>query len=465
MMFRESEKIHFVGIGGVGMSGIAELLLGMGFRVSGSDIQDSAAVKKLKKLGARIRIGHSENNYNTVNVVVISSAVSRSNPEVKKARILGIPVIPRAEMLAELMRLKQGIAVAGTHGKTSTTSILGSIMMQAGLDPTTIIGGKFLNIGSNARSGKGEYLICEADESDGSFLRLSPIISIVTGIDNDHMDFYKDMDHLRSTFLEFMDKVPFYGFTVLNGDDGNVRKVMKRLDKIHYTYGFESRNDFVLSGGTAGPRGMTFSMSRKRKSMGKFLFPGYGRHGIQNAAASVIVAHELGVPLPVIRKGLSSFRGVGRRMEKIGSIKGITVYDDYAHHPTELNTTIKAFRMIPAGRRIGIFQPHRYSRTRALAKEFQPVFRGLDRLIVTDVYAASEKPLKGVTGDLIAKGVTNVRQVDYIPNRVHVADILLPDLKENDLVITFGAGDVYKTGREILQKLMDRKQNGKIRSV
>ena len=453
-MFRNAKNIHFVGIGGVGMSGIAELLLTLKFKVSGSDIRKNDTVKRLKKLGAKIYIGHKEENVNKkVDVVVMTSAVNFKNPELKKARQLKIPVIQRAEMLAELMRLKQGIAVAGTHGKTTTTSILGSILNEAGIDPTTIVGGKFFNIGTNAQYGKGDYLLCEADESDGSFLHLSPIISIVTNIDNDHLDYYKTEENLQNTFLEFINRVPFYGFAVLNGDDKNIKKLFPKIHKKYYTYGFTKNNEFLPKNIKIHTNGVSFTLERKGKKIGVFHINKFGKHYVLNAVASIVVALELGISVSKIAQGLEKFKGVGRRMEYIGESNDVIIYDDYAHHPTELKATIQAFRMIPAKRRIGIFQPHRYSRTKLLADEFSQSFGGLDELIITDIYPASEKPIKGISSKTIYSKIKNVPKIIYIKNKKEIAKKMIEHVKPGDLVISLGAGDVTKIGRELFNYL------------
>ena len=456
-MFIRSEKIHFVGIGGVGMSGIAETLLRLGFSISGSDVAESPVLKRLRQGGAVVHVGHRASNVKGQDVVVVSSAIDTSNPEIREARKRMIPVIPRAEMLAELMRLKKGIAVAGTHGKTTTTSMLGNILQKAGLDPTTIVGGKFLNIGGNARYGRGEYLVCEADESDGSFLRLSPIVNIVTNIDNDHMDFYKTWENLRGAFRMFINLVPFYGFSVVCGDDSQVRRVLKDASKIYHTYGFGEKNDYRATGLEAGKDGMSFDLGCKGRKLGRFHVPRFGRHSVLNAMAAAIVAINLNVPPAKIREGLSAFLGVGRRMEFLGEAEGIRVYYDYGHHPTEIRSTIEAFRLIPAKRRIGLFQPHRYSRTKLLAKEFGSAFAGLDMLVVTDIYAASEAPIKGITGRSIADRVTGVKKVLYVQDKKGIPAAVLPLLEEGDMVVTFGAGDIYKTGHGLLDLLKKRR--------
>ncbi len=453
MMFHKAECIHFIGIGGVGMSGIAELLIVSGFKVCGSDISESQTIQKLRKAGAHVFIGHRKENVVSPDVVVISSAVAKDNPEIIRAKELGIPVIPRAEMLAELMRLKKGIAVAGTHGKTTTTSILGNIMNSAGWDPTTVVGGKFLNIGSNARFGKGEYFVCEADESDGSFMKLSPIVSIVTNIDNDHMDYYGNEDNLRATFTAFMNEVPFYGFSVLCGDDPNIRKVLKNVNKNHVTYGLGNHNDFMAKNIKPETTGMGYDLFFKGKKISRFSIPRFGMHSVLNSMAAVIVCLKLEMKVSEIRKGLSSFKGVGRRMELTGTAGGVTVFDDYAHHPTELKTTIEAFKLVPAKRRIGIFQPHRYTRTQLLADQFSKAFGGLDELVITEIYAASEKPIKGVTAKMIADNVKNVKKVFYIADKSQIASKMAGHLAKGDLVITFGAGDIYKMGTELLHLL------------
>jgi UDP-N-acetylmuramate--alanine ligase len=454
-MFVTDERAHFVGIGGVGMSGIAECLLRLGFSVSGSDAADSPSVKRLRDAGARVYIGHDAAKLGRPAVVVVSSAVKKDNPEVVAALKAGIPVIQRAEMLAELMRLRKGIAIAGTHGKTTTTCLVGSVFQSAGLDPTTIVGGKFFNIGSNARYGKGEYLVCEADESDGSFLRLTPIVGVVTNIDNDHMDYYGTEDRLVEAFRSFVHLVPFYGCAVVCGDDLLVRRAIKGATKNCFSYGFGARNDYTASDVKTASDGMSFRVQFRGRSLGRFLIRRFGRHMVLNALAAVAVSHRLELDMDRVRKGLAGFQGVGRRMELVGNARGVTVYDDYAHHPTEIKATLSAFRMMrpKGGRAIGIFQPHRYSRTKLLAAEFGDAFRGLDILIMTDIYAASERPLKGVDGRLIASRVKGVKKVIYVRDKSEIPATVIPLLRPKDMLITLGAGDIYKTGREIFSRL------------
>lgn len=458
-MFIASGSVHFIGIGGVGMSGIAECLLSLGFKVSGSDISNSPTIEKLRKAGARIFIGHRPSNLDHPTVVVVSSAIKSDNVELKAALSAKIPVISRAEMLAELMRLKKGIAVAGTHGKTTTTSLIGSIFQYAGLDPTTIVGGRFLNIKGNARYGKGEYLICEADESDGSFLHLSPVVAIVTNIDNDHMDYYQNEDKLIETFRSFIRLVPFYGFAVVCGDDPNVRKAIVGVTKNIYTYGFNKKNDFVIVNKKIKENGMSFKVLFKKKSLGEFFVKRFGDHVALNSIAAVASSFLLGVDILKIRKGLASFQGVSRRMENIGNACKIEIYDDYAHHPTEIKATLSSLLMMkPENRKIGIFQPHRYTRTKLLQNEFALAFKGLDLLFITDIYPASEKPIEGISGRNIFSKIKGIKKVFYIPEKKEIAKKVLNYLQPKDVVITIGAGDIYKTAYELLELLKEKEK-------
>lgn len=448
----KTETVHFIGIGGSGMNGIARVLLTLGYRVRGSDLAASETTRGLVRAGARIFIGHRRSHVRGSDVVVYSSAVDRNNPEMREARERGIPVIPRAEMLSELMRLKRGVAVAGTHGKTTTSSLIGHIFLAAGLKPTVLIGGKVLNMGAHARLGKGDFLICEADESDGSFLKLSPESVVVTNIDNDHLDYYGSMKNLESAFVHFINKVPFYGFAVLCRDDRRLRTLFPQIKRRVITYGFSPDSDFVIVKENA----LTFRLKSAEGVFGPVRMNKPGSHNMQNTAAAVITGLEFGLPLRDILKAVSGYRGVERRMELLGTARGIRVMDDYGHHPTEIKATLEAVssRRGP-GRLIVIFQPHRYSRTRLLYKEFARVFRKADILFITDVYAAGEKRIPGVTGRLIQERTRKYNRRDnyYVPALKQIPERIRKLARPGDLVLTLGAGDIKFLGKEILMRL------------
>lgn len=413
-MFRgKVRKVHFIGIGGSGMNGIAELLLNQGYTITGSDIKENQATQRLKELGAKIYIGHSEENVKDVDVVVYSSAVKMDNPEILKARSLGIPTIPRGEMLAELMRFKYGIAVGGSHGKTTTTSMIGTILGMTGLDPTVVIGGKLSTFGSNAKLGRGEFLVAESDESDGSFLKLTPIIVTINNIDLEHIGFYRDLEEIKEAFVSFANKVPFYGAVALNIDDPNVRSILGRIEKKVIKFGLSEE-------ATVRAVGLETKDGRY-----KFRVDGYsevhlsvpGKHNVYNALASISVALELGIPFCVVKEALESFKNASRRFELKHS-GAITVVDDYAHHPTELRATLSAARdNYPDRRLIAVFQPHRYSRLKTLFDEFSKSFSVPDIVVITEVYSAGEQPIENISGELLAECVSSKRdRVYYVRN-------------------------------------------------
>src|SRR5919108_5728306 len=441
-MFRKIQHIHLVGIGGAGMSGIAEVLLTLGYKVTGSDLQASETTRRLEELGGRIFIGHHESNIGQAQVVVISSAVSRTNPEVLAAQQKVIPVIPRAEMLAELMRLKYGIAIAGAHGKTTTTSMVAAVLGQAGLDPTIVIGGKVNALGSHARLGRGDLLVAEADESDGSFLKLSPTIVAVTNIDREHLDHYGTMQRLEEAFLEFINRVPFYGLAVLCLDDSRIRAMLPRVLKRYHTYGLEQApggqcpdyraTDIVLKKGETD-----FRAFHRERNLGPFRLSIPGRHNVVNALAAVAIGLELDVPIDLVRRGLAMFTGVERRFQVRGEKNGIMVVDDYGHHPTEIRATLSAAKQGWGQRVIVLFQPHRYTRTRDLMDEFATAFNDADILFMTDIYAASEQPIPGVTGARLAEAVKGAghRAVTYVEHKQDLAATVLPMVRPGDLVL------------------------------
>ncbi len=453
-MRRRVEHIHFVGIGGIGMSGIAEVLLNLGYKITGSDLNDTEITKRLKSLGVGIFLGHKGENVSGADVVVTSTAVRPDNPEVIKAHELGIPVIPRAEMLAELLKMKFSIAVSGTHGKTTTTSMIATVLASGGLDPTMVIGGKLGSIGSNARLGSGEVIVAEADESDGSFLKLGPCIAVITNIDREHLDFYRDIADIKEAFVKFANIVPFYGATVLCQDDPYAREIIPAVKRRLITYGMETPAEYrarqwVFEGGVS-----QFKVLHHEEPLGEVKLHVPGRFNVLNALAAIAVARELGLGMEEICRGLEAFRGVQRRLEVKGKKGGITVVDDYGHHPTEIRETLRAARELWGGRLVVIFQPHRYTRTKALYRDFLTAFDMADVLIVTDIYAASEDPIPGVNSaslcnDMRARG----KNVVYISDFNEVVSYLLKVARAGDVVITQGAGNVWQVGEKFLQAL------------
>ena len=455
-MYGKIEKIHFVGIGGIGMSGIAEVLLNLGYKVSGSDLRGSDITERLTSQGAEIGIGHKAENLQNVDVVVISSAVHDDNPEVVEATRLHVPVIPRAEMLAELMRMKFGIAIAGTHGKTTTTSMAASILGHAGIDPTIVIGGKLNAIGTNARLGQGKFLLAEADESDGSFLVLSPTIAVVTNIDADHLDHYSGIDEIKETFVKFINKVPFYGLAVLCLDDPNIRSILPLVKKRYLTYGLSAQADIRATHVRHDGFNTSFVAHYKGYRLGEVSFPMPGSHNVLNAMACIAVALELDVPFIAIQEGFAQFGGVGRRFQVKGEPRGIMVVDDYGHHPAEIKATLAAARQgWPERRIVAAFQPHRYTRTHELFSEFVTAFYDADVLILTDVYAAGEKPIAGATAERLALEIRRHGQKDvtHIADRERIPEHLSGIVREGDIVITLGAGNLWQQG-EALVKLL-----------
>jgi len=455
-MFKRYRHIHFVGIGGIGMSGIAEILLNLGYRVSGSDQRRTETVERLERLGAKVFIGHAAANVEGVHVLVYSSAVSRDNVEVQAARQQQIPTIPRAEMLAELMRLKYGIAVAGTHGKTTTTSMVGAVLAEGRYDPTIVVGGRVTNLGSNARLGQGDYLVAEADESDGSFLKLAPTIAVVTTIDAEHLDHYGSLEAVREAFLTFVNKVPFYGAVVLCLDQPNIQMLIPHVEKRIVPYGLESGAELVarrlkLSGMTS-----RFDVYHRGTRLGECTLQIPGRHNVLNALAAVGVGLDLEIPFPTIQKALASFAGVQRRFQIRGTAGGVTVVDDYGHHPAEVRATLAAAKAGFDSRVVTVFQPHRYSRTLHLRQEFLTAFNQADVLVVMDIYAAGETPIPGVSAADLAEGIRahGHRNVTYLgSDRARIVDYVCEISRPGDLVLTLGAGDVSQLGSDILRRL------------
>lgn len=455
-MFRKTQRIHFVGIGGSGMSGIAELLINLGYNVSGSDTTVSESTERLSRLGAKIFIGHDAKNLNNAQVVVISSAVSQGNVEIMEARAKKIPVIPRAEMLAELMRLKHGIAIGGTHGKTTTTSMVDAVLAGGNLDPTSVIGGILKSLNTGAKLGKGDFLVAEADESDGSFLKLSPTIVVVTSLDNDHLDFYKNMDEAKSAFLNFINHTPFYGVSILCLDDDNIQSLIPHIEKRFITYGLKGQADYTVKNIQMSWELTSYFVYYHGKELGKINIKMPGIHNVQNSLAAMVVGLELDVPFESIAQSLGEFSGIKRRLQMKSDKNNILVIDDYGHHPEEIKITLRTLREIYKEKRIiVVFQPHRYTRTQLLLKDFFTSFYDADLLIIAPIYPAGEEPIKGINSSLICKGVMEHGQKNVLmmDDKKKVVEYLSHNVKANDVVLTLGAGDIWKVGDELIKKL------------
>ncbi len=455
--FGKAKHIHFVGIGGIGMSGIAELLLNLGYEVSGSDIQDSPVTARLAHLGGKIFHGHKRENIGEADVVVYSSAVLRDNPEILEARERYIPVIPRAEMLAELMRLKYGVAIAGAHGKTTTTSMIASILTSGTLDPTVVIGGR-LDIwgGSNAKLGQGDILVAETDESDGSFMALSPTIAVVTNMDYEHVDYYGDMNAIRRAFISFINKIPFYGLAVICLDNEEIQGIIPHLRKRYITYGTNSQADLRATNIERGKLEVSFEVLYHNESLGRVLVGMPGNHNVLNALAAIGVGQELDIPMRDIKEGLKSLGGLARRFQLRGEKRGILLVDDYGHHPTEISATLETAKECwPEKRLVVVFQPHRYTRTKALYDRFTICFNQADVLIVAPIYPAGESPMEGVDAEWLCQGIKEHghREVTLCHNKDEILQVLLSHVVPGDLVMTLGAGDIYHVGEELLKKL------------
>src|SRR5499425_3040969 len=464
-MFRRIQHVHFVGIGGIGMSGIAEVLVNLGFRVSGSDLKRSSVTDRLQQMGVEISEGHSATNVGHPHVVVRSTAVRDDNPEIIEAHRRSIPVIPRAEMLAELMRLKpHTVAVAGSHGKTSTTSMVATVLGSAGLDPTFVIGGVVRAYRSNARLGKSDLIVAEADESDRSFLMLTPTIAVVTNIDREHMDYYHDMDDVRACFASFVNKVPFYGSSVLCLDDPNVQAIIPLLERRRMTYGLSAQADVSAHGIRYDNNfGSTFSVWRGSDVIGDLTLHVPGMHNVYNALAAIAVGFELEVSFEKICEALNSFTGAGRRFQAKGEVNGVLVVDDYGHHPTEVRATLAAAKLGSGGRRIVVlFQPHRYTRTHDLMQEFARSFNNADVLFITDIYAASEDPIEGVDSEALTAAIKRFghKDVNYLGALDNAASILRDHVQPGDLVLTLGAGTVNRVSDQLLFLLRDHGSDG-----
>ncbi len=455
-MFFKPQPVHFTGIGGIGMSGLAEVLLELGYRVTGSDLRMSPVTERLTRLGATIYEGHAAENVAGANAVVVTSAARADNPEIAEARRRGIPVIPRGELLAELMRLKFGVAIAGSHGKTTTTSMVASILTHAGLDPTVVVGGLSATMrGSNARVGKSPYLVVESDESDGSFLKLAPILAIVTNIDREHLDHYADLAQIKTAFIEFVNKVPFYGAAILCLDDENVQKILPSVKRRIITYGASAQADLRITHSSAGHLASEFHIARGTQDLGSFHLNVPGAHNISNATAAIAVALELDVPVETIREGLAQFAGVDRRFQIKGTERGVTVIDDYGHHPTEIRATLAAARACSFGRVHVLFQPHRYTRTQALMDEFAQAFHQADSVHLLDIYAASETPIEGVSSKTLAELIESYghRGAHYVGAMPDGVAAVVAAAAPGDAIITLGAGNVSQAAGLILEKL------------
>jgi UDP-N-acetylmuramate--alanine ligase len=466
-MFAKIQQIHFVGIGGIGMSGIAEVLLNLGYKVSGSDLKSSAVTQRLAGMGATVFEGHRAENIAGAEVVVTSSAISTENPEVAEAHTLHVPVIQRAEMLAELMRLKYGIAIAGMHGKTTTTSMVAAVLAAGGLDPTVVVGGRVDAMGSNARLGKSQYLVAEADESDRSFLKLSPILSVVTNIDREHMDCYRNMRDVKKTFLEFMDRVPFYGMIVACNDDPPLRRLLPEVQRRILTYGTKRGSDFWIKLSAANPATANtpgtgqplsrFRVTYRKTDLGEFTLHVPGAHNVLNATAAIAVGVGLDVGVDAIRAALDQFRGVDRRFQLRGRVADVSVIDDYGHHPTEIRATLAAARQCGFRKVHVVFQPHRYTRTRDLIEEFTQAFGDADSLFVLDIYAASEKPIDGISGEALAQAIREKggKHAQYTGSFADAVTAATAVAEDGDMILTLGAGSVSQLGPLILEKLKE----------
>ncbi len=451
----KKRKVHFVGIGGIGMSGIAEILLSQGYTVSGSDIAETEITRHLASLGARIYKGHFESNLTEADVVVVSSAIDETNPEIIAARKMSIPIIQRAEMLGELMKMKTSIAIAGTHGKTTTTSMIATMVHTAGLDPTVIIGGRVDALGGNAKHGQGDFLVAEADESDKSFLKLPATLAIVTNIDNDHLNNYGTIDAIKDAFAEFINRIPFYGRAMLCVDDENVRSILPRLKKPTITYGFSPEAELQAKNLDFHGFQSKFEVWLGGKKLGSVQCNVPGKHNVLNSLAAIATGLEIGLDFPTIAKGLAAFQGVKRRFELKGEKAGVRIIDDYGHHPTEVRATLAGARKAWEGRIVALFQPHRYSRTQDCYEDFLKAFREADMLFIADIYPAGEKPIAGISGKKLAEDIAKStgKLVEFVGEGKAAAQIVAPKLQAGDLFITLGAGNVYQAGEKLLDIL------------
>jgi UDP-N-acetylmuramate--alanine ligase len=449
------KHIHLVGIGGTGMSGIAEVLLNLGYKVSGSDLQENEATRRLARLGATISIGHRAANVMGADVVVISSAIKPGNVEIEEAKRLKIPVIPRAEMLAELMRLKLGIAVAGSHGKTTTTSMIAQVLEEAGLDPTIIVGGRLNTLGAHAKLGQGDFIVAEADESDRSFLYLSPFIAVLTNLDEEHLDQYKTLEEIKKTFISFANKVPFYCPIILCLDDANLQSLIPNLERRVITYGFSAQADIYAQNPSFSEFSSSSTVFWQGKKLGTLRLNVPGLHSIYNAMAAIAVGLDLDIPSQTILKGLAKFKGIGRRFELKAQVGGRYIFEDYAHHPTEIRATLEAAKLGWGRRILAIFQPHRYTRLALLMDRFSTCFNQADTLIITEIYPAGEKPIPGITGKKLFEAIQTYghKDVYFEPEMAKIPDLVKKLSQADDLIFVLGAGNIYRVIPEIIKKL------------
>ncbi|MBI4908256.1 MAG: UDP-N-acetylmuramate--L-alanine ligase [Acidobacteria bacterium] len=453
-MFFKRQRFHFTGIGGIGMSGIAEVLLNLGYEITGSDAKLSPVTERLCAMGARVWEGHDATHVAGAKALVVSSAVKPDNPEWVEAKRLQIPIIPRGELLAELMRLKYGVAIGGSHGKTTTTSMTAAVLRQ--LDPTVVVGGRVRGMGgSNARVGKSEFLVVESDESDGSFLKLAPILAVVTNIDREHLDHYHSLDHILDAFTQFVNKVPFYGAAILCLDDENVQRILPRVQRRTVTYGVSPQADLFITGSSSGPSSSEFTLRVQGRDMGSFRVGVPGPHNVLNATAAVAIGLELDVPLEQMKEGLSGFSGVDRRFQIRGETEGVTVIDDYGHHPTEIRATLATARVCQFSRVLVLFQPHRYTRTAALLDEFAQSFHQADVVVLLDIYAASEPPIEGVHSTVLAERLREFghRGVVYAASMEEGIRTIAAEARAGDAIVTLGAGSVSSAGERIMESL------------
>ena len=456
MFLGKTKRIHFIGIGGSGMSGIAEVLINQGFDVTGSDVGKTSVTRHLESIGARIACSHQAENIRDVQVVVVSSAIQPDNAEVLAAREQMIPVIPRAEMLAELMRMKYGIAIAGTHGKTTTTSLVATVLAGGGLDPTMVIGGRLKSFSGHAKLGQSEFLVAEADESDGSFLRLSPTFAVVTTLDEEHMDYYRTLAGIKSAFLTFINKVPFFGASILCLDDPNIQSLLPQVEKRYITYGLTTQADYTARNISVEGMQSFFTVYHRGKKLGRINSGALGRHNVLNTLAAVAVGMELNLEFKTIAESLKDFTGVQRRFEIVHQSESLTLVDDYGHHPAEIQTTLRTAKEVWPDRKLTvIFQPHRYSRTQSLLKSFCAAFNDADHLILLDIYPAGEPPIEGINSRKIAEGAREMghKSVEYMENRNEVVPHLLRTLKSGDVVMTLGAGNVWELNSMFIANL------------
>ncbi len=459
MVLGKARKIHFIGIGGIGMSGIAELLINLGFSVSGSDLEETEITRRLAAMGARVSKGHGKENIEGADIVVVSSAIKPANPELASAIESGIPVIPRSDMLGELMRIRTGIAVAGAHGKTTTTSLAAVVLQEAGLDPTIVVGGKVKNLDTNARLGGGKFIVAEVDESDGNFVRLSPVFAIITNIDEEHLDFYGGLEKIYEAFVTFARRVPFHGAVICCSDDPHVRAVIPRIDRRIVTYGTSPDADVRAKITGTGPTGTTFELTVGGEKRGELFLNMPGGHNVLNALAVCALSEELETGFDDLKRAFAGFKGVGRRFEIKGERDGILIVDDYGHHPTEIRAAIETARSGFDRRVVVLFQPHRYTRTRDLHELFSGCFNSADEIFITGIYAAGERPIPGVTGEIIYREALRggAKNISYVPEMEDLEKAVLESIRSGDLVLTLGAGDIYKVG----EKLLSTKGSGK----